>query len=103
MSRCLTALLGTSFDNNNNNNEEEENLTRRRWSLSVELSTMKLQPACFAGHVQIAQVPGRNEPDSAGELNYRYLLDTLESCGYQGYVGCEYKPQGECWCVWTGF
>ncbi|XP_075901816.1 putative hydroxypyruvate isomerase [Nelusetta ayraudi] len=46
------------------------------------------------GHVQIAQVPGRNEPDSAGELNYRYLLDTLESCGYQGYVGCEYKPLG---------
>lgn len=53
-----------------------------------------------AGHVQIAQVPGRNEPDSAGELNYRYLLDTLESCGYQGYVGCEYKPLGECRCLW---
>lgn len=46
------------------------------------------------GHVQIAQVPGRNEPDSAGELHYRYLFDTLEKHGYQGYVGCEYKPLG---------
>lgn len=50
----------------------------------------------FSGHVQIAQVPGRNEPDSAGELNYNYLFNTLEGCGYQGYIGCEYKPQGEC-------
>ncbi|KAE8293859.1 putative hydroxypyruvate isomerase [Larimichthys crocea] len=45
------------------------------------------------GHTQIAQVPGRNEPDSAGELNYSYLFNTLENHGYQGYIGCEYKPQ----------
>ncbi|KAG8003234.1 putative hydroxypyruvate isomerase [Nibea albiflora] len=45
------------------------------------------------GHTQIAQVPGRNEPDSAGELNYSYLFNTLEKHGYQGYIGCEYKPQ----------
>lgn len=50
----------------------------------------------FSGHVQIAQVPGRNEPDSAGELNYSYLFNTLEEHGYQGYIGCEYKPLGEC-------
>ncbi|XP_053550045.1 putative hydroxypyruvate isomerase [Bombina bombina] len=47
------------------------------------------------GHVQIAQVPHRNEPDSHGELNYKYLLNLLQSLGYQGYVGCEYKPQGD--------
>ncbi|XP_068449259.1 putative hydroxypyruvate isomerase isoform X1 [Clinocottus analis] len=46
------------------------------------------------GHVQIAQVPGRNEPDSAGELNYSYLFTTLEALHYQGYIGCEYKPLG---------
>uniref|UniRef100_A0A3Q3WRF5 Putative hydroxypyruvate isomerase n=1 Tax=Mola mola TaxID=94237 RepID=A0A3Q3WRF5_MOLML len=46
------------------------------------------------GHVQIAQVPGRNEPNSAGELNYSYLFNILQSCGYQGYIGCEYKPLG---------
>ncbi|XP_061593390.1 putative hydroxypyruvate isomerase [Cololabis saira] len=46
------------------------------------------------GHVQIAQVPGRNEPGSPGELDYGYLLGQLETLGYQGYVGCEYKPLG---------
>ncbi|XP_072246298.1 putative hydroxypyruvate isomerase [Leuresthes tenuis] len=45
-------------------------------------------------HIQIAQVPGRNEPDSAGELNYTYLFSTLENLGYKGYIGCEYKPLG---------
>ncbi|XP_068599436.1 putative hydroxypyruvate isomerase isoform X1 [Brachionichthys hirsutus] len=44
------------------------------------------------GHIQIAQVPGRNEPHSAGELNYSYLFSTLEKLNYQGYIGCEYKP-----------
>lgn len=44
------------------------------------------------GHVQIAQVPERNEPDSPGELNYCYLFDVLEKLGYKGYIGCEYKP-----------
>ncbi|XP_061680668.1 putative hydroxypyruvate isomerase isoform X2 [Syngnathoides biaculeatus] len=46
------------------------------------------------GHVQVAQVPGRNEPDSAGEINYDYVFSTLETLGYRGYVGCEYKPRG---------
>ncbi|XP_069007100.1 putative hydroxypyruvate isomerase [Embiotoca jacksoni] len=48
----------------------------------------------IVGHVQIAQVPGRNEPDSAGELSYSYLFNTLEKHDYQGYIGCEYKPLG---------
>nr|Q6NUD4.2 RecName: Full=Putative hydroxypyruvate isomerase [Xenopus laevis] len=47
------------------------------------------------GHVQIAQIPHRNEPDSPGELNFMYLFDLLQDLGYQGYVGCEYKPQGD--------
>ncbi|AWP11362.1 Hydroxypyruvate isomerase isoform 2 [Scophthalmus maximus] len=46
------------------------------------------------GHVQIAQVPCRNEPNSAGELNYSYLFNILENIDYQGYIGCEYKPLG---------
>lgn len=50
----------------------------------------------FSGHVQVAQVPDRNEPDSAGELNYSYLFNTLENHDYQGYIGCEYKPLREC-------
>lgn len=44
------------------------------------------------GHVQIASVPDRNEPDS-GELDYAYLLDELDAAGYTGWVGCEYRPR----------
>ena len=42
-------------------------------------------------HIQIAGVPGCNEPDR-GELNYPFLLDTIDALGYTGWVGCEYKP-----------
>jgi hydroxypyruvate isomerase len=45
------------------------------------------------GHVQIAGVPDRHEPD-AGELNNAYLLGLLDELGYEGWVGCEYRPAG---------
>jgi 2-dehydrotetronate isomerase len=45
------------------------------------------------GHVQIASVPSRNEPDD-GEVNYRYLFRLLDELGYDGWVGCEYRPRG---------
>ncbi|PQV49864.1 2-oxo-tetronate isomerase [Paraburkholderia sp. BL21I4N1] len=44
------------------------------------------------GHIQIAGVPERHEPDS-GELNYPYLLALIDSLGYDGYIGCEYRPR----------
>ncbi len=44
------------------------------------------------GHIQIAGVPGRHEPDD-GEINYRYLLALLDELGYAGWVGCEYRPR----------
>ncbi|MGH6610802.1 MAG: 2-oxo-tetronate isomerase [Burkholderiaceae bacterium] len=44
------------------------------------------------GHVQIAGVPDRHEPDS-GEVNYAYLLRMLDEAGYTGWVGCEYRPR----------
>eukprot|EP00071_Canis_lupus_P050217 XP_022283774.1 putative hydroxypyruvate isomerase isoform X3 [Canis lupus familiaris] len=47
------------------------------------------------GHVQVAQVPGRGEPDSPGELNFPYLFQLLEDEGYKGFVGCEYRPLGD--------
>lgn len=46
-----------------------------------------------AGHVQVAGVPERHEPD-VGEVNYPYLFDLLDSLGYDGWVGCEYRPRG---------
>ena len=45
------------------------------------------------GHIQIAGVPERNEPDT-GEVNYPYLFRLLDELGYQGWVGCEYRPAG---------
>jgi hydroxypyruvate isomerase len=45
------------------------------------------------GHVQIASVPSRHEPDGE-ELNYPFLFAELDRIGYGGYVGCEYIPRG---------
>jgi hydroxypyruvate isomerase len=46
------------------------------------------------GHVQIAAVPSRAEPDE-GEIAYRAIFDALDALGYDGWVGCEYKPRGD--------
>lgn len=46
------------------------------------------------GHVQIAAVPSRAEPDE-GELRYEAIFDKLDMLGYKGWVGCEYKPRGD--------
>ncbi|MBK8889181.1 MAG: hydroxypyruvate isomerase [Dechloromonas sp.] len=43
------------------------------------------------GHVQIADNPGRHEPGS-GEINYPFVFGLLDRLGYDGWVGCEYKP-----------
>jgi hydroxypyruvate isomerase len=43
------------------------------------------------GHIQIAGTPGRHEPD-VGEINYRWLLAHVDALGYDGWVGCEYRP-----------
>lgn len=73
--------------------------------LKLQLDIFHMQHCCgnitqnidnllpFVGHIQIAQVPNRHEPDTTGELNYKYILSLLESKGYQGYIGLEYLPQ----------
>jgi 2-dehydrotetronate isomerase len=45
-----------------------------------------------SGHVQIASVPSRHEPDGE-ELNYPFLFDELDRLNYAGFVGCEYNPR----------
>ena len=44
------------------------------------------------GHVQIANPPERREPDE-GEINFPYLFDAIDAAGYDGWIGCEYKPR----------
>ncbi len=44
------------------------------------------------GHIQIADNPGRHEPGT-GEINYGWVLRHIDSLGYTGWVGCEYKPR----------
>jgi hydroxypyruvate isomerase len=45
------------------------------------------------GHVQIAAVPSRAEPDE-GEIAYPAIFAELEKLGYDGWIGCEYRPRG---------
>jgi hydroxypyruvate isomerase len=45
------------------------------------------------GHMQIAGVPERQEPD-LGEVNYPYLFELIDELGYEGWIGCEYRPRG---------
>lgn len=42
-------------------------------------------------HFQIADNPGRHEPGT-GEINYPFLFDFIDGLGYEGWIGCEYKP-----------
>ena len=55
---------------------------------------MKLRqylPSGRVAHLQIAGVPERHEPD-VGEVHYPYLFQLLDELGYDGWIGCEYKP-----------
>ncbi|WP_420227312.1 2-oxo-tetronate isomerase [Pigmentiphaga litoralis] len=49
-------------------------------------------PTGRVGHLQIAGVPDRHEPDT-GELAYGYLFDLIDESGYTGWTGCEYHPR----------
>ncbi|MBZ9558474.1 MULTISPECIES: hydroxypyruvate isomerase [unclassified Modicisalibacter] len=45
-------------------------------------------------HVQLADNPGRHEPGT-GEINYPFLFAHLDRLGYDGWIGCEYKPKAD--------
>jgi hydroxypyruvate isomerase len=42
-------------------------------------------------HMQLADNPGRHEPGT-GEIHYPFLFDFIDKLGYEGWIGCEYKP-----------
>jgi hydroxypyruvate isomerase len=57
--------------------------------------TMRLREMMpIIGHVQIASIPSRHEPDDE-ELNYPFLFGELDRLGYRGFVGCEYNPRAK--------
>lgn len=56
----------------------------------VTMSFRRLLP--MIGHIQIASVPSRHEPESE-ELNFPYLFGMMDAAGYDGFVGCEYVPR----------
>lgn len=57
----------------------------------LEAKLRHYMPSGNIGHLQIAGVPARHEPDS-GEINYTHLLGVVDELGYDGWVGCEYRP-----------
>ncbi len=61
----------------------------------VAMKIRQWLPTGRVGHFQVAGVPQRHEPD-VGELNAAYLFDVIDevsaACGWQGWVGCEYRP-----------
>jgi hydroxypyruvate isomerase len=62
----------------------------------VAMKIRQYLPTGRVGHLQIAGVPERHEPDR-GELNYPYLFDVIDEvsaqCGWDGWIGCEYRPR----------
>ena len=58
----------------------------------VETKLRQYLPTGRVGHLQIAGVPRRHEPDT-GELRHEYLAGVIDELGYAGWVGCEYRPR----------
>jgi hydroxypyruvate isomerase len=48
-------------------------------------------PTGRVGHLQIAGVPDRHEPDQ-GELDVSHLFRVVDDLGFDGWIGCEYVP-----------
>jgi hydroxypyruvate isomerase len=48
----------------------------------------------LTGHVQIAAVPTRHEPDE-GEVSYPAIFVALDQLGYRGFIACEYNPRAK--------
>ncbi|MES2533443.1 MAG: 2-oxo-tetronate isomerase [Pseudomonadota bacterium] len=61
----------------------------------IAMKVRKYLPTGRVGHLQVAGVPMRHEPD-LGELNHAYLFDVIDEvsakCGWDGWIGCEYRP-----------
>jgi hydroxypyruvate isomerase len=63
---------------------------------TTEGDVTKRMEAAFPliAHMQIADVPARNEPGT-GEIGWDFVFKRIDALGYQGWVGCEYRPAGD--------
>jgi hydroxypyruvate isomerase len=59
----------------------------------LAMKLRKYLPTGRVGHLQIAGVPDRHEPD-LGEVNHPYLFELIDALGWRGHIGCEYRPAG---------
>ena len=57
-----------------------------------ELGNTLTKQLARIGHIQLADNPGRGEPGT-GEINYPWLFQHIDALGYDGFIGCEYKPR----------
>jgi hydroxypyruvate isomerase len=48
----------------------------------------------LVAHMQVADNPGRNEPGT-GEVNWPFVFRHIDELGFQGWIGCEYRPASE--------
>jgi hydroxypyruvate isomerase len=58
----------------------------------LETRLRQYLPTGRVTHMQIAGVPARHEPD-IGEVHYPHLFDLIDELGYEGWIGCEYRPR----------
>ena len=57
-----------------------------------DVATAIAEFAPLTAHYQIASPPDRGEPDD-GEMNYAYLFRLIDDTGFDGWIGCEYRPR----------
>lgn len=65
-----------------------------RQILHGDVATALKRVMPIVGHIQVASVPSRNEPDGE-EINYPFLFEMIDASGYAGFVGCEYRPRAK--------
>ena len=59
----------------------------------LAMKLRKYLPGGRVGHIQVAGVPDRHEPDE-GEVQFAYLFELIDALGWRGHIGGEYRPRG---------
>lgn len=63
-----------------------------RQVMEGDVATAIREYASLTRHYQLANPPDRGEPDE-GELNYAWLFRLIDETGFDGWIGCEYRPR----------